>query len=161
MNNEESEKKYIVAEYMNRNVTTIPKESTLKEAVKKMIDGKTNGLVIIDNDRKVVGILSSGDIARCIVPDYLEGKDQHLAAFESADVFADRVKEMADTPITVCMTRKVHVIKANETLIEATVILSEYGIRQLPVVDDNGILIGYMNRTDIKQAIAEVLGVDK
>lgn len=161
MNNEKSEKKYIIAEYMNQDVLTIPKEATLKNAVKKMIEGKTNGLVVIDNERKVVGILSSGDIARCVVPDYLEEKDQHLAAFESADVFVGRVKDVADMPITKCMTDKVHTVKSEDTLMEATVILSEYGIRQLPVVDDKGVLIGYVNRTDIKKAIAEVLGVDK
>ena len=53
------------------------------------------------------------------------------------------------------MTKEVCVIKKEATLMEAAALLSQYRIRQLPVVDDAGILCGYLNRTDIKFAIAK------
>ncbi len=151
-------RKYIISEFMNTNVITISKNATLKQAVEAMIKNKTNGLVVIDESSKVAGILSSWDIIQHIVPDYLE-EDMHLASFESGDVLIKRTLGAADDPITKFMTSNVHVVKPHETLMEAAAILSEFKIRQLPVVDDNGVLVGYLNRTDIKEAIGDILGI--
>lgn len=151
-------RKYIISEFMNANVITILKNATLKQAVEAMIKNKTNGLVVIDESNKVAGILSSWDIIQHIVPDYLE-EDMHLASFESGDVLIKRTLEAVDDPITKFMTSNVHVVKPHETLMEAAAILSEFKIRQLPVVDDSGVLVGYLNRTDIKEAIGDILGI--
>ena len=93
-----------------------------------------------------------------IVPDYLE-EDQHLAAFEAGDLFAKRVHALAEESVASFMTTKVHTVKPDSTLMEAAAVLSEFRIRQLPVVGEDGILVGYLNRTDIKKAIGEVLGI--
>ena len=69
------------------------------------------------------------------------------------------MKELKDDPIAKFMSAKVHTCKANHSLMEAATLLSEFRIRQLPVVDDDGVLVGYLNRTDIKKAIADVLGL--
>ena len=153
-------RKYIISEFMNDNVITVNESSTLREAIEIMIKNKTNGLVVVDEARKVIGILSSWDIIQHIVPDYLE-EDTHLASFESGDVLIQRTKETANDSIAKFMTAKVHTVKPQETLMEAAAILSEFRIRQLPVVDDNGVLIGYINRTDIKEAIGDILGIIK
>ena len=149
-------KQYLVSDYMNPKVTTINIGATFRDAVEQMVFLSTNGLVVIDDEQKVVGILSSWDLIEHVVPDYLE-EDKHLAAFESGDVFAKRIKEVADHPITDFMTAKVHTIHPDENLMQASTLLSEFKIRQLPVVDDKGVLVGYLNRTDIKRAFGEVL----
>ncbi len=148
----------MVAEYMRHEVVTLSAEATIEEAVGQMIRHKTNGLVAVDAEKKVVGILSSLDIISHIVPDYLE-QDKHLASFEAENVFSERVKEVAHDPILKCMSEHVHTVKSTHSLIEAATLMSEHHIRQLPVVDDAGVLVGYVNRTDIKLAIGEVLGI--
>ncbi len=121
-----------------------------------MLDQKTNGLVVVDEDRHVLGILSSWDIIAYLVPDYLEN-DKHLATFEAGDVFEERVKEIQNDPVSKFMSSQVHTTRPDHSLIEAATLLSEFHIRQLPVVDENGVLVGYLNRTDIKKAIGDVL----
>lgn len=152
-------KKYLIKNYMRAPVLTIDKKSTLKDAVKRMVDGHTNGLVVVnDGGKKVVGILSSMDIISYIVPDYLE-EDKHLASFEPHELFESRIRELADHPIKKFMTARVNTIRPDHTIMEASALLSEHKIRQLPVVDSDGNLVGYINRTDIKRAIGEVLGI--
>lgn len=153
-----SEKKYLVSDYMQTDVHTILANSSLKEAVKIMLNEHTNGLVVVDQERRVVGMLSSWDVIQYIVPDYLE-EDKHLASFESGDVFAQRIEQLAEEPIENFMTKQVHATKQSHTLMEAATLLSEFKIRQLPVVDDEGKLVGYLNRTDMKKAIGQVLGL--
>lgn len=155
-----SEKQYLVSEYMREKVVTLTKDSTLRDAVKVMMDNHTNGVVVVDEDYKVAGILSGWDIIEHIVPDYLE-EDKHLAAFEPGAVFVERVHEVADSPIVDFMSEKVHTVRAEQSLMTAATLLSEFKIRQLPVVDEDGKLVGYINRTDIKKAIGDVLSLTK
>lgn len=152
------EKQYLVSEYMRTEVVTVRSNTTVHDAVKAMIDSNTNGLVVVNGGKEVVGILSSWDIIEHVVPDYLE-EDKHLATFESGAVFAERVKEVANDPISSFMSEHVHVVRPNHTLMAAATLLSEFKIRQLPVVNDEGILVGYINRTDIKKAIGDILGL--
>lgn len=151
-------KKYTVSNYMNPKVITLDQTSTFRDAVELMIEKHTNGIVIIDKDNKVAGILSSWDLIQYLVPDYLE-EDKHLASFESEDTFSARIKELENDPITKFASTKVHTIKETHSIMEAAALLSEFHIRQLPVVDDEGKLVGYLNRTDIKKAIGDVLEI--
>ncbi|QQR55003.1 CBS domain-containing protein [Candidatus Peregrinibacteria bacterium] len=149
-------KKYLVKNYMRDKVVTLNPTDTVKHAVEVMLNHKTNGLVVIDDSRHVLGILSSWDVIAYLVPDYLEN-DKHLASFEAGDVFEERVKEIQNDSVSKFMSSHVHTTRPEHSLIEAATLLSEFQIRQLPVVDENGILVGYLNRTDIKKAIGDVL----
>lgn len=157
MNNK---REYIVSEYMQRNVVTAPKTATFKDAVEILIKNHTNGAVVVDESNRVAGIISSSDLIQYIVPDYLE-EDKHLASFEASDVFAKRIEKVANDSVTKFMTAPVHTIKPHHALIEASTLLSEFHIRQLPVVDETNMLIGYINRTDIKKAIGRALGINE
>lgn len=152
-------KRYVVSEYMRSPVITIRPEATFREAIELMLQEKTNGLVVTDEQDTLVGILSSWDIIEYIVPDYLES-DKHLAPFEDGSVFAKRIHELADEPVATFMTDAVHAVKPDSTIMEAAATLSEHHIRQLPVVDEQNKVIGYLNRTDIKKIIGEVLGMN-
>ncbi|PIZ95687.1 MAG: hypothetical protein COX80_03835 [Candidatus Magasanikbacteria bacterium CG_4_10_14_0_2_um_filter_33_14] len=152
------QEKYLVRNNMQNVVTSVNINATFSEALQKMVDGRTNGLVVVDDENYVKGILSSIDLISYLVPDYLE-EDKHLAAFEVAEEFTTRIKEIENEPITKFMTKDVHTIKEDRTLMEAATILSEFKIRQIPVVNEEEKLVGYINRTDIKKAIAHVLGI--
>ncbi|OGH66520.1 MAG: hypothetical protein A3B90_00760 [Candidatus Magasanikbacteria bacterium RIFCSPHIGHO2_02_FULL_41_13] len=143
---------------MQTKTLTLSPNTSLKEAVRMMIESKTNGAVVVGQNNKVVGILSSWDIIQYIVPEYLE-QDMHLATFESGDIFAIRTLELQNDPISKFMSTSLHTCKADHSIMEAATLLSEFHIRQLPVVDDNEILVGYINRTDIKRAVGNVLGI--
>lgn len=130
--------------------------TTFKEAVQIMTKENINSLVIVDKNNKVIGILSSWDIVEYIVPDYLE-EDKHLASFEAADMFKIRTMQVANDPIGKFMRKRVHVIKSENSLMETATVLSEFHVRQLPVVDDTGSPVGYINCSDIKKAIGNIL----
>lgn len=147
---------YVVSKYMRKNVHTLTESATLGDAVIMMVREKTNGMVIVDSQKRVKGILSTWDIIHELVPDYLED-DRRMAPFESGDQFEARLLAIKDTPIKKLMTKKVVCVKQDHTLMEAAALLSEFKIRQLPVTDDKVVLVGYINRTDIKRAMYDIL----
>lgn len=151
-----SQKQYLVKDFMSDKVASINESANIRQAMAELVAKKTNGLVVIDNNNKPIGVISTRDIIKEVVPDYLENED-HLSAFEAESTFAVRVNAIADQPIVGIMTKNIHTAHPNDTLMEAASMLTKNGIRQLPVVDDNESLIGYINRTDIKRAIGEIL----
>jgi CBS domain-containing protein len=68
-----------------------------------------------------------------------------------------QANKIAEQPVRQWMTKRVKTIQQNHTLIEAATLLLEHKINQLPVVDDEGRLVGYIGRSNIKQAIGDAL----
>lgn len=66
---------------------------------------------------------------------------------------ADKVLK---TPVKDWMTREVHTIHPNATILEVTEVLSTNKIHGLPVVDKDGKLVGVISMSDIMAANARV-----
>ncbi len=154
-----SNKNYFVRDYMHKTISLNGKGATFHDALTAMVKHKRNGIFIVDDQDQVVGIVSAWDIIQHVVPDYLED-DLHLAPFESGTVLLDRAKVVANDSIDLFMTKKVHTVHEDSTVMEAATTLSEFRIRQLPVVDNDGRLKGCINRTDVKLVIAEILEIE-
>lgn len=149
---------YLVKNYMRKDVVTLTEDATFADVVSAMITKKTNGIVVIDKNGRVVGIISSWDLIEHMVPDYLEA-DLHLASFTATHSFVDDIERVKNDPIKNFMTDNVYTIHEDNSLMQASTLLSEFKIRQLPVVDENDKLVGYINRTDIKNAMGDVLNL--
>lgn len=150
------QKPFRIESYMAVNPATIGPTETLRSAIGLMSQTKTYCLIVTDPDRRVIGIVSLTDIIGTIVPDYLEG-DEHVAPFASESLFPERVKAVADRPVESFMTKKVFTIEPDDTIMQAAAMLSETKVRQLPVVDRDARLVGYIGRTRIREAIDDVL----
>lgn len=150
------QKQWLVSDLMRTTVVTVNVNATMKSAIETMIRERTNGVVVVDDEEHVVGILSSWDIIQHVVPDYLE-EDKHLVSFAAGGMFVDRVHNLAADTVDKFMTKDVHTIKEGHTIMQAAALLSTFHIRQLPVVSNDGKLVGYINRTDIKLAVGKVL----
>jgi IMP dehydrogenase len=102
---------------------TLTKDKTLGDAHKIMRESKIGGIPIVDNEGKLVGILTNRDLRF--------QKDMHR-------------------PVTEVMTtEKLITAKKGTSLEEAEGILQEYKIEKLPIVDADYKLIGLVTYKDI------------
>ena len=142
----------IVKEYMITSPATITKEKTLAEAVTKMAQEKTNSLIVVDEDTKPVGMVSSRSIIRAVLPDYLED-DPNISVFEregQLDHFSRKVK---DLKVEEFMRKIEYKIGPDDSMVRAAAFSTLASVRTLPVVDGEKKLIGSITRTSIKNAI--------
>ncbi len=146
-----------VSEYMQTDPPTIPVTATYKDVARAMRDRRTNGLIVVDAQRRIVGLVASQHLIRHVLPMYLD-RQSGLAGFVNPFTFRQRVKAVAKDPVTAFMATKVLTIRADRPLIEAAMILAEY--RQLPVVDAQGTIVGLLTRTEVKSVIAEILDAE-
>jgi CBS domain-containing protein len=129
--------KFTVKEWMNELVVFIEPDATVSEALSRMRRRYINSLMIKTNgDDKNFGILTSRDIS-----------DKIVAMDKNPSIVL--VKEIMTTPIIT--------ISQNSSLKECALLMSEKNIHHLPVVDDNGKIIGMISATDFLVA-AEALG---
>jgi CBS domain-containing protein len=131
------EKKAVkVKERMTRNPTVVTPEEALKDAVWKMERGHFRHLPVVDNDGKLIGMLSDRDI-RLIRPSLaFVGKEDAMLqlwsiAVQQAAVF-DPIKIRPDT-----------------TLKEAADLMLRWHVGGLPVADEQDKLVGIITYTDI------------
>jgi CBS-domain-containing membrane protein len=124
-----------------------------------MVDKKTNSLIVVDKDNKPVGVLSSFTLAKTIVPTYLSA-DPMFSQYGAEGTFDKYANKIKDLKISEIMHKNFHALSEDDTMIEA----SSYSIaderRTLPVVNKEGILIGAISRTSVKNALYNVIYKD-
>ncbi len=141
-----------VRDYMKDCFNTITSEKTLEEAVKQMVDQKVNSLIVVDDEKKPIGLVSSHALIREVVPEYLKDdpSNSQFGAEGTLDKYAGKAK---GKKVESFMYKDFHVLNQNDPMIEAAAYLIEGERRTLPVADDDGKLVGVVTRTCVKRAI--------
>lgn len=149
-----------VKDYMFTDVWTITKEKTLKEAVKLMVENKTNSLIVVDEDYKPVGTLSSHSLIKEVVPAYLKD-DPMFSQFGREGTFDKYAEKFQDKKIEEIMHGDIHKLAEDDAMIEAASYAVKSDRRLWPVIDKDGKLIGATTRTCIKNALYNALYKDE
>ncbi|MER5435244.1 CBS domain-containing protein [Streptomyces sp. NPDC002588] len=132
-------------------VVTARCDTPFKEVVRLLEEHRISGLPVIDEDRKVVGVISETDLvlrqargpestgvrARC--RRLLSGRARRAAA-----------KSRARTAGGVMSTPAV-TVRSDATAAEAARLMTEHRVERLPVVDESGVLVGILTRGDLLQ----------
>ncbi len=136
----------LVREWMITNVITVTKETSMIKASKLLKDHNIRRLPVIDNNRKVIGIVSDRDI-KDASPSKATTLDIHELHYLLSEI---KVKDiMTDAPVAIYPT---------DTVEKAALLMEEKGFGSLPVVDEEGTLEGIITDHDIFKIYAEVTG---
>jgi CBS domain-containing protein len=118
------------------NFITASLKAKVSDITIALISGEVSGLPVVDNEKRVVGIITEFDIIRAVK----QGKD--LKNVTAEDI-------MTKNPITVNEDTPVN---------EIINILETKHILRVPVVDRDGKLAGIVSRRDILKGVMEIEG---
>lgn len=138
-----------VSRRMQRNVVTVSPGDSLGEARERMRSRNVHQLPVTSEAGTLVGIVSDRDIRGATLPAAL------LPGRPQAEL--DRI--LRETPVEKIMTRKVVTATLHDALEDAIVLLHDFRVNALPVVDDRGRVAGIITRGDVLRAFIEALGV--
>ena len=113
-----------VLELCDREIAAVPLEATVAEAIHKMLDHHVGAVAVVDSDYRVAGIFTERDVLRKFS---LSGRDP------------------AQTPVRELMTTPVELATSQTSPGEAFINMVERHFRHLPVVDNNGKLLGMLS----------------
>ncbi len=122
----------------------------LGDAWALMRERRIKALPVIDQARRVVGILTVADFMRHAGWEQRVGVGDRLRALLRRDG-----RSQADKPEAVgqIMTREVRVISADRLVADLVPLFSEDGHHHIPVIDDDRRLVGIITQTDVVRAL--------
>ncbi|MFV0291975.1 MAG: CBS domain-containing protein [Paracoccus sp. (in: a-proteobacteria)] len=121
-------------------VVTVASTATVADAAKLLAEKRIGAVVVSDDGRKPVGILSERDIVREL------GR-------QGAGILSQ--------PISKLMTRKVSTCGTGEDTLAVLERMTEGRFRHLPVVDDDGNMLGVVSIGDAVSARLKELSAEK
>ena len=146
-----------VADTMTRDPIVVHPETSLKEAIQILAQQHISGLPVVDGDGKLVGIISDSDLlwqeTGVEPPPYIMLLDSVIYLENPATYEKDLRKAMGLT-VGEVMSNKPITVKPDKSLRDAAKQMQAHHIHRLPVLDDNGKLIGILSRGDIIRSMA-------
>jgi CBS domain-containing protein len=137
-------------------------DDTLRDAVNLLKVAKrgeervgVNGLPVLDEAGKLVGMLSMRDILKAVHPTYMDLMD--LGDFTWDGMLEEAAKKIADKRVYTLMTKDVITTKEDSPLMDAVDHMIKENVKRLPVVDKTGKVVGMLYERDVFFAIVKAM----
>ncbi|MBK5231919.1 MAG: CBS domain-containing protein [Thermoleophilia bacterium] len=147
-----------VADIMDREPATVSPDDDVRSVIAALQTNDLPGLPVVDETRKVVGIITEADL---VISD--ENADFHLPHYvnimggvvflESTKHFEERAKKAFASNASEMMTSDPLTVHPDEPAEHAAKLISEKHHNRLPVVDEEGRLVGVVTRVDVLAAL--------
>lgn len=146
-----------VADIMTRSPITVQPETPLKEAIQILAERRISGLPVLDQNRKLVGVISETDLmwreTGATPPAYIMLLDSVIYLENPGRYERDLHKALGQT-VGEVMSRDPVTTVPGKSLREAAQLMHERSIHRLPVLDPTGQIVGILTRGDIVRAMA-------
>lgn len=140
---------------LQRDLETVHPDTPITEIIEKITNEEIQRIAVVDINGKFVGLISDGDLLSVISgqPGFWELLKSKLTFTNNGrqlnELFKHaRAKIAADIMITDITT-----IKDETTIDEAVKLMTEKGLKRVPVVDSKGIFKGMISRDSVLQAV--------
>src|SRR5581483_7566743 len=148
-----------VGDVMDPQVPTVSPETPLLDVLALLASTRTKRVVVVEVERRVIGIISDSDLIARMNPDMHPGileqlvSKLHLGTL-SADARHHLQKARGKTAVDL-MTSEVVTLAAESPIGPALALSAEKHIKRFPVVDAAGKLVGIVGRSALLSALVE------
>ncbi|WP_321422114.1 MFS transporter [uncultured Methanobacterium sp.] len=148
-----------VKDFMISDVISIKPNVTVRELLKLLTKHHIGGVPVVNNQNKLIGMISDGDIMRYLAPkegsvhDFIYG-----VLMEEGETEQEVLKEKINTTVDKLMHKKrIYTLKKEDTLEKTIQILSQHHFKKLPVLDLEGKVTGIISRGDVNNNLMKIL----
>lgn len=146
-----------VRDIMQTEVVTVGPGTTVREMAGILAKHKISGVPVVDDQGRVVGMVSEADIilqdADLHFPYYIQFLD-NVIYLQSFSKFEERFRKAFGSKVAQIMSEEVIAISPDASVRDAATLMADRKVNRLPVVAE-GTLAGIVTRGDIVQAIAD------
>ncbi|CAK0737120.1 hypothetical protein CVIRNUC_000858 [Coccomyxa viridis] len=142
-----------------RKLFSVREDTSIDEALELIVAHRISGLPVLDAQDRVVGVVSDYDLLSL---DAVSGKMQETGFFPRPETNWDAFHQIqklvlknAGKSVADVMTESPIVVRPTTDMTSAARLLLDTKVRRLPVVDDDGRLVGIFTRGDVIKAALE------
>ncbi|MER6124154.1 CBS domain-containing protein [Streptomyces sp. NPDC001795] len=145
----------LVSDVMTRRVVALDRGATFKEIVRAMRQWKVSALPVLEEENRVVGVVSEADLLR---KEEFRDSDPGLSrsrlgsAESTPTARLERLSHLVKADAVTAeelMTAPAVTVRADATLAQAARTMARAKVKRLPVVGDEGTLLGIVSRSDL------------
>lgn len=142
----------LVKDIMTKNVITVKKDASICEIAQTIVDHDISGLPVVDEEGKVCGIVSEGDLVRKEFAPELPDELCILGAviyYSGLREYQDAFRKIAAISAEQLMTKKVVAVHEDDDVSKVAKIMYDKHVKRVPVLDGEKHLLGIVSRRDI------------
>ena len=137
-----------VGRVMQTNLVTVPPDTSLLKAQKLIDEKKIAHLLVVDRNKKLLGMVSDRDLKRSWASSATTLSKHELNYL------------LNQLTLEVIMAKRVIAVSPGTTIERAAHFMQENRISALPVMDQNE-LVGIITTTDVMRVLLQAIGLDK
>ncbi len=153
---------YKAKDIMSAPVITVHEGETLQGALQTMAKNRFSGIPVVNDEGKVVGIISDTDIIKysqtiSVIPHTnLSGWISPYADISDLASMRKGHDLLNKTKVRQVMTKKVYTVHEDVDAVEVAKLMNRRNINRVPVVDSADKLVGIVTRADMVQCMAKL-----
>lgn len=141
---------------MVKKVITINRNASVGKLSELLIKNKISGVPVVDDNGKMVGIATEGDLivkdADLHFPRYFKLLDS-IIYLESLNKFKRNLTKYLGTKVEDIMTSKVWAVSKDTPVSEVANMMIRKNVNRVPVLDDDDNLVGIITRADVVKSM--------
>lgn len=157
--NHKGEINMYIKNIMEKEVITVREGDTVEECAKLLSTHNLSGLPVVDDEGKVKGIVTEGDLIRRaanVKPPEFFGLLGGTIYLESPKKFMDKLKKSMAYIVKDIMSEDLITVGPDSEIEAAATLMVQKKIKTLPVVDKEGKLLGVIARKDIMNYLFDI-----
>jgi CBS domain-containing protein len=147
---------------MTLDVVTILPDASIGELSKILLKNKVSGVPVVDEEGKLVGIVTEADIIKENIkvqfPFYFDPLmvSAYVVDFEK---YNEDIKDYLNTKVEAVMNHRVKTADPSTPVTEVADMMVSNKINRIPIVDDDKKILGIITRADIIKSMIETKSI--
>ena len=141
-----------VKDIMSKNIVSVKPDTEIIEAAKILLENRFNGLPVVDDSGKVVGIICQSDLVAqqksLPIPTLFTFLDGFIP-LTSLKKMESEIQKIAAITVADAMTKKPVTVKPDTRIETVAALMADKKLYTLPVLDDDGRLMGIVGKEDL------------
>ncbi len=135
-------------------VKTVTPNTTERETLSILLESKTPGVPVVDEEGLLVGFVTDGHLLASALPAYLKVINDVSFVSEAGDEWVDYFAGVAERPVGEVMSTEVSSVEVGTSEVVAAHKMVREGVSSV-VVTHHGRVVGIVNRLDLFGAIVD------
>ncbi len=141
-------------ELMRRDLTSVELDTPVLQVIELLRQSGLPSLPVVDEEGHVAGIVAEQELIKALLPGYVDMLVS-TSFLPSLNQLARRLQEIGHQPVSQFMVRQVVFVRPDDSDLHVADLLLRKGLRQVPVIDERGRLLGVIRRIDVLQGLGK------
>ncbi|MCD6254384.1 MAG: CBS domain-containing protein [Thermotogae bacterium] len=143
-----------VKDVLIRDISAVFEDETVEDFVRICSMQSFSGLPVVDENMVVVGYISENDVINAAVPSYFSLL-QSVSFLPDTHQLVQRLQKIKEHTVSQYMKTPAVTVKEEDSLIHVADLIIRRRLKVVPVVDDQGRLVGIVTRMGVLKGAME------